>query len=49
VSLLPVTLLADTLRKPQFVRLLMPNEFALELEGRAELEQLERLATNVAA
>lgn len=49
VSFLPVTLPADTPRKSQIVRILMPNGFALELEGRAEPKQLERLVTVVAA
>jgi hypothetical protein len=49
VSFLPVTLPADTPRQPQLVRILMPNGCAMELEGRAEPEQLERLVTVVAA
>lgn len=39
---------ADTPRQPQLVRILFPNGCALELEGRAEPEQLERLVTVVA-
>lgn len=40
VSFLPVTLPADTLRQPQFVRILLPNGCALELDGGAELERV---------
>jgi len=48
VSFLPVQLPMDTPRQPQLVRILMPNGCALELEGRAEPEQLERLVKMVA-
>jgi len=43
VSFLPVKLPMDTPRQPQLLRILMPSGCALELEGRAEPEQLERL------
>ena len=49
VSFLPVTLPADSIRQPQLVRILMPNGCVLELEGRAEPEQLKRLVNIVAA
>jgi hypothetical protein len=48
VSFLPVKLPMDTPPKPQLVRILMPNGCALELEGRDEPEQLERLVKMVA-
>lgn len=49
VSFLPVTLPVDTLHQPRLLRILLPNGCAVELEGRAEPEQLERLVTVVAA
>ena len=49
VSFLPVTLPADTSRQLRTVRILLPNGCALELEGKAEPEQLERLVNIVAA
>jgi transposase-like protein len=49
VSFLPVTLPADTPQQSHLVRILMPNGCAMELEGRAESEQLERLVNIVAA
>ena len=49
VSFLPVTLPEGPLRQPQLVRILLSNGCVLELEGRADPEQLERLVTVVAA
>ena len=49
VSFLPVALPADPARQPQLVRILMPNGYALELEGTAETEHVARLLTVVAA
>ena len=40
VSFLPVTLPADTLRHPQFVRILLSNGCALELGGGYGLERV---------
>jgi len=48
VSFLPVTLPVDNPRQPQLVRILMPNGYAIELEGSAEPQQLERLVKMVA-
>jgi hypothetical protein len=49
VSFLPVTLSSDPTQQPHLVRILMPNGCVLELEGRAEPEQLARLVNIVAA
>jgi hypothetical protein len=49
VSFLPVTLPADTPQGSQLMRILMPNGCVLELEGRAEPEQLACLVNIVAA
>ena len=49
VSFLPVTLPADIPQRSQLMRILMPNGCVLELEGRAEPDQLARLMNIVAA
>lgn len=48
VSFLPVTLPADTPLRSPLMRILMPNGCVVELEGRAEPEQLERMVNVVA-
>jgi hypothetical protein len=49
VSFLPLALPADPVRRAPAVRILMPNGFAIELEGRDEPAQLQQLVTMVAA
>jgi len=48
VSFLPVTLPAESIRSAQAVRVLMPNGFAIELQGWNDQDQLQQVIAMVA-